>query len=174
MAFWCRLSRPRAVTILGLGLVIALATMGVLKSSEAFAEDCSLTTPLMLADTQDGFAGQVGTVWTIEPDCSFTVARQLGPKVSDPYRQGRLTPEQQKRFGELLAQAAILNLPERLGNGPMVNARRIALSYEGKTSILFLPPGDEELATLSATLSDDAARHLAALAEGVNRMTAER
>jgi hypothetical protein len=39
------------------------------------AEECPLSAPLVLKDTQSGFAGETGDVWTIAPDCSFTVAR---------------------------------------------------------------------------------------------------
>ena len=52
------------------------------------AEECPLTAPLTLKDSQSGIAGETGTVWTIAPDCSFTVARHIGPKVLDPYKQG--------------------------------------------------------------------------------------
>ena len=36
------------------------------------AEECPLTAPLTLKDSQSGIAGETGTVWTIAPDCSFT------------------------------------------------------------------------------------------------------
>ena len=136
-----RRSLARASPVLRFGLGAALALAGILKVASALAEDCALSAPLTLADTQDGFAGQVGTIWTIAPDCSFSIARQLGATVGEPYRQGRFTPEQQKSFEELLSQAAIEGLPEQLGSGPIVNARRVTLSYGGKVSVLMLPPG---------------------------------
>src|SRR5216684_9024810 len=49
-----------------------------------------LSTALVLKDTQGGFAGETGMVWTIAPDCSYTVARQIGLKALDPHKQGRL------------------------------------------------------------------------------------
>ena len=162
-----------ARAVLGLGLVVALSIAAFLAPASACAEGCPLASRLILSDTQDGFAGQVGTVWTIAPDCSFSVARQLGDKVSDPFRQGRLTPQQRTSFETLVSQAAIADLPAQLGEGPPVNARRVTLTYEDKVTVLMLPPGDLDLATLAATLTNEPARRLVALADGVKRMTGE-
>lgn len=149
------------------GLVLA----GLLISGLALAQECPLKAPLTLKDTQDGFAGQTGTVWTVAPDCSFTVMHQIGPTISNPYRRGRLTLEQQAHLKELLAQAAVADMPEQLGGGPQVNARRITLSYGGKVAVLTMAPGGGDLSGLHAAADDDPAGRLLGLADSLNRMT---
>jgi hypothetical protein len=153
----------------GLGLGVAVALTGLLRVTDARA-DCSLTEPLTIADTQDGFAGQVGTVWTITADCSFSIARQIGSKVGEPERQGRFTAEQRKAFTELFAEARIADLPSELGNGPTVNARRVTLTYGDKTAVLILPPGDMDLGMLATTLTDDPSKRVAVFADGVQTL----
>src|SRR5215468_4398821 len=86
--------------------LVALAAACIFKPGTVLAQQCPLTAPLTIKDTQDGFAGQTGTVWTIAPDCTFVVAHQIGPR-SDPIKQGRLTAGQQARLGEQLARSAV-------------------------------------------------------------------
>jgi hypothetical protein len=62
-------------------------------------------------------------------------------------------------------------LPEQLGGGPQVNARRVTLSYGGKQSVLTLPPGGGDLGTLRAAAGDDSTRLMLDLADGLKAMT---
>jgi hypothetical protein len=140
----------------------------LLAPERALAQGCA---PLTLSDTQDGFAGETGTVWTVTPDCSLTVARRTGPNVADPHGRRLLTAEQQERLKAALAQTAIASLPAQLGGGPRVNARRIAISYEGKVSVLTLAPGGGLQALYAA--SEGPARQLLELAVVLESMTPE-
>jgi hypothetical protein len=135
------------------------------------AQECPLTAPLIMKDTQGGFAGQTGTVWTVAPDCSFTVARQIGAKTADPYKQGRLTPEQQALLKEMMDQMAAAPLPERLGSGPQANARQIMFSYGDREAVLTLAPGGGDLGALRAAAGDDAARRMLEMADTLKGMT---
>jgi hypothetical protein len=130
-----------------------------------------LTAPLTLKDMQNGVVGQTGTVWTIAPDCSFTIARQIGQKVGDPYKQGQPTPEQQVQLKELLDRMAAAPLPERLGGAPQVNARQIAMSYGGKHSVLNLAPGGGDLSALRAAAGEDPTGRMLELADTLKSMT---
>jgi hypothetical protein len=125
----------------------------------------------VLKDTQAGFAGETGIVWTIAPDCSYTVARQIGLKVLDPHKRGRLTPEQQARLKELLDRVAAAAPAEQLGSGPKVNPRRITLSYGGKQFVLGLPPGGGDLSASRAAAVDDPTRRMLELVDDVKAMT---
>jgi hypothetical protein len=150
---------------------VAIVLAGILVPGASLAQQCPLTAPLTIEDTQDGFAGQTGTVWTIASDCSFVVAQQIGPR-SDPIKQGRLTAGQQARLGEQLARSAVADIPEQLGNAsPPVNARRIALSYGGKRSVFTLPAGGGGLNDLRASTRDPSAGRLLDLAETVKDIT---
>ena len=97
---------------------------------------------LTVKDSQDGFAGKTGTIWTIKSDCSFEVARFRGDQVSEPHLKGRLTPEQQSKLGAVLSTAAIETLPARVGEPPPVNAHQISIDYDGKTAVLNLGAGE--------------------------------
>ncbi|MGC2200339.1 MAG: hypothetical protein WA633_09380 [Stellaceae bacterium] len=137
------------------------------------AQECPLSAPLTVKDTQSGFAGETGTVWTIAPDCSFTVARQVGLATLEPHKQGHLTAEQQVRLEELLDRVTNAVLPQHFGAEQQVNARRITLSYAGKDSVLTLAPGGGDLRALRAAASgDNAASVLLDLADQVKNMTA--
>src|SRR5689334_13449729 len=72
---------------------IALGSVWIC-SQPVLAQECPLSAPLVLKDTQDGYFGQSGTVWKIAPDCDFTVAQQIGRKISEPLKRGRLTSKQ--------------------------------------------------------------------------------
>jgi hypothetical protein len=146
-----------------------LTLAALLISPIVMAQNCPLTTPLILKDTQDGFAGQTGTVWAITPGCNFTVAQQIGTKITDPIREGRLTPQQEMLLKEQLNRTA--GMPAQLGDGPQVNARRIMLSYEGRVSVLILPPGGGDLSALRAAVGEGPTGRLLELAETVKRMT---
>jgi hypothetical protein len=134
------------------------------------AEECPLSAPLVLKDTQSGVAGETGNVWTIAPDCSFNVARQVGLNLLQPHKQGQLTPQQRLQLKQIMDRMAATALPQELG-GPQVNARRITLAYGGKQSVLTLPPGGGDLEALRAAASDDSTRRMLDLANALKAMT---
>jgi hypothetical protein len=148
---------------------LGVAFLGLLTSEMIMAEECALSAPLVLKDTQSGFAGETGNVWTIAPDCSFTVARQVGLNVLQPHKHGQLTAQQRTQLKEFLDRMTATALPEQLG-GPQVNARRITLDYGGKQSVLSLPPGGGDLSALRAAAGDDATRLMLDLADGLKAM----
>ena len=114
----------------------------------AVANSCTLKMTLTVKDTQDGFAGTTGTVWTIEPDCTFRVSRIFNQNVAEPHLKGRLTLEQQARLSEVLAKDAPADLPAQIGKDSSVNARRITLEYGGKASVLSMGIGDRDMGAI--------------------------
>jgi len=106
--------------------------------------------PLVLKDVQGGFAGETGLVWTITPDDSYTVARQIGLKVLEANKKGRLTPEQRARLEELLDWMTAAPSSGQLGGMPQVNSRRITLYYGSMQSAVSVPPGGRDLASADA------------------------
>jgi len=133
------------------------------------AEECPLSAPLVLKDMQSGVAGETGNVWTIAPDCSFTVARQIGLNVLQPHKQGQLTPQQRLQLKEMMDRMKATVLPEQLG-GPQVNARRVTISYAGKQSVLTLPPGGGDLEALRAAAGDASTRLMLDVADKLKAM----
>jgi hypothetical protein len=134
------------------------------------ANSCTLKMTLTVKDTQDGFAGTTGTVWTIEPDCTFRVSRIFNQNVAEPHVKGHLTPEQQARLSEVLAKDAPAELPVQIGEASAVNARRITLEYDGKVSALSMGPGDRDIGAIRAGDPLDPARRLLEVAEAVKNM----
>jgi hypothetical protein len=139
-AYW--LTPPRSRMIARLALVVGVMAAGHLGSGASMVQECPLTAPLILEDLQAGFVGQTGMVWTIAPDCSFTVARQIGANTADPHKQGQLTSDQEKRLAALLARPEFAVLPGRLGGVPQPNAHQITVTYGQTRCVLTLaPPG---------------------------------
>ena len=150
---------------------VGLALLGLLISGTNMAQESSLSAPLLVKDLQSGFAGETGRVWTISPDGSYAVARQIGLNVLDPDKQGRLTPEQWAQLKTLLDRMAVMALPRQLGGAPQVNARRITLSYGGKESVLNLPPAGGNPGASRSAAGDDPTRLLLELADDLRSMT---
>jgi len=131
----------------------------------------SLSAPLTIKDSQSGFAGETATVWTIMPDWTYMISRQVGLQTLDPERQGRLNPDQQVRLKEMLDRAVAAGQPKQPAGTTPVNARRISVSYDQTQSMLTLPAGGGDLGALRAVARNDAAGALMELAEQVRRMT---
>ena len=126
--------------MIGFALRFAIVAVAAFVFAEvSMAGQCPLTAQLVLRDLQSGIVGQTGTMWTIEPDCSFTVARQIALQTGAPHRRGQLTPEQTAKLNELLARIDPASFPAQIGE-PQVNGREISLAYGGASSTLNLPP----------------------------------
>lgn len=153
-----------------LSFSLILGTVALPGGWHALANGCMLKMTLTVQDTQDGFAGTTGTVWTIRPDCTFGVSRLFGQHVAEPYLKGSLTPEQQAELSTILAKAAAVELPARIGETTPVNQRRIILEYAGKVSVLTMGPGDRDMDALRAGGPLDPARRLLEVADAVKDM----
>jgi hypothetical protein len=161
--------RSLALAIGGVRVITAL--LGLLISGTNMAQESSLPVPLVLEDIQGGFAGETGRIWTLAPDGSYTVARQIGLKVLEPDKQGRLTPAQLAQLKALWDRMAAMALPQQLGGGPQANARRITLSYGGKRSVLNLPPGGGVPRAPHSAAGDDPTGLMLELVDDLKAMT---
>jgi hypothetical protein len=91
--------------------------------------------------------------------------------VLQPHKQGQLTPQQRLQLKQMMDRMTATALPEQLGGEPQVNARHIALAYGGRQSVLTLPPGGGDLASLRAAAGDDSTRLMLDLANDLKTMT---
>ncbi len=149
--------------------LLASAVVCMALPHQAQAADCPVKPMLTVKDTQDGFAGTTGTIWTIKPDCSYDVARLRGGEVSPPHLKGQLTPEQQSQLAAALSAAAVETLPARIGEPAPVNSRQISIEYGGKTAVLNLGMGDPAL----PGASNDTARRVVEIGRVVKAVTGE-
>jgi hypothetical protein len=133
------------------------------------AADCPAKPMLTIKDSQDGFAGKTGTIWTIKPDCSYEVARFRGTEISPPHLKGQLTPEQQSQLAGALATAAVETLPAHIGEPAPINSRQISIDYGGKTAVLNLGMGDAALQGPSR----DPAQRVVEISKTVKRVTGD-
>jgi hypothetical protein len=151
-------------------LVMSLAAIALPQA--AHGADCIGNTMLTLRDSQSGFAGKTGTIWTINPDCSFTVSRFVNEAVSQPHKRGELTNEERSSLARLLSDKAVSQLPAQIGEAAPVNARQITLSYENKTSVLNLAPGSTDAVVRSSDPTAPA-RRLMEVFQAVKRFTGD-
>ena len=134
------------------------------------AADCVGNMPLTMTETQTGFAGTTGTIWTIQADCSFTIARVVNASVSAPHQRGQLNVDQQARLSRLLAEKPVTSLPAELGSPAPVNRHQIILNISGKTSVLNLPAGAGGIEHAKSG-GDDATKRLVEIFETVKALT---
>jgi hypothetical protein len=147
----CRASRHGLVISFALGLVLTM----IMSSVDIHADSCPVTQSLTVTDAQEGFAGKTGTIWTVRPDCTFSVARFVGARIAEPHQQGRLTSDQQRRLAELLAKDPIAELPAKIGEATPVNPRSITLEYGGRVSVLAMGPGDRDVGMIQSVDPND-------------------
>jgi hypothetical protein len=162
--------RPQLIVSVCLFFGLMLGIVAARGVWDAFATDYPLETTLTVKDMQDGFAGTTGTVWTIRPDCTFRVSRLFNQKVTEPCREGHLTPEQRARLSEILTKGAMAELPAQLGDASQVNARRITIEYGDKVSVLSIAPGDRDMRALQELNALDPSRRLLDVAMAVKEM----
>jgi hypothetical protein len=140
---------------------------GLLNSGAVMSEQCPVSSPLVVKDLQDGFAGQTGSVWTVGVDCAISVARQVGEKVSEPFYRARLTANQQVELRDVLERTSLADLPAEAGSGGSpVNARRVIVGVGPKVSTLTLAPGGD-LRAARAEAGDRPSGRLLELAQTV-------
>lgn len=105
-------------------------------------------------DAQEGFAGNSGTITSIEPDGSFQVARFLNEIVREPHHRGQLTGEELKALTDVLSEQRWSELPSQMGQRPTINPHRVAISYAEKRATIVLAPG-QSIEEALAALADD-------------------
>jgi hypothetical protein len=114
-----------------------------------------LTSPLVVVEAQHGFVGEAGTITTVEPDGTFTVADFVKDAVQPPKRTGRLPEDVLGRVARAAATELGPGLPERVGGAAGPNPRRLTVRYGGSVSTVILP-ADAAPEDASAELAGDA------------------
>ncbi len=100
-----------------------------------------LQSTLTLRDSQGGFAGYSGEVWTITPNGHFTIAHFLNDRIAEPRWQRDLSQSELKSLARVLCKSHFLELPDSLGSEPKVNPHSLTLSFGKKQTTLVLPAG---------------------------------
>lgn len=83
---------------------------------------------LRLRDSQSGFAGETGRVWTIEPDGRWQRQPFVNARSGAPESSGQLDRDQLKQLADAMAKHRLATLPERMGNRG-VNPRVVQITF---------------------------------------------
>jgi hypothetical protein len=155
-----------------LSAVCASAADSMAHPSEYLAEDGQLRAQLELKDAQDGFAGISGTMWTIERDGTVKAARFVNARVDPPRRVGQLTKDDLAKLAEVLSAQGFSGLAPELGREQKVNARRITVTFGGKSSTWVLPPGQDpvEAAAAQGDKAGSAEKRFLAIEQAVRKL----
>ena len=97
---------------------------------------------LVLKDSQSGFAGVSGFVWTIQPEGKWDRRPFLNDKVRDADRTGKLTAAQLSQLATEFEKYRMLKLPRHLGQRSQVNPHIFSISFGDKEIDLALRGGE--------------------------------
>jgi hypothetical protein len=170
MGFW----RVALTTVLGTALMAAeLIAIGVAMADDStlgryFAPDGRLSAAVELRDGQSGVVGVTGTLWTINPDGTFQVARFINQSVGQPERTGQLTPPVLQSLAESLASQDFAGLPMAICEEPLVNAHTVELRFGDQTVTCTLQPG-KPLTSLAAGAADSPEARFGRMAEEIRQ-----
>ncbi len=129
-----------------------------------------LQSPLALRDSQGGFAGYSGEVWTITPSGHFTIAHFLNDKTAEPHWQRDLSQSELKSLAKVLCKNRFLQLPDSLGGDPKVNPHSLTLSFGTKETTLVLPAGKSLDEMTAPAENAQAWRNFAALVKALQAL----
>ena len=102
--------------------------------------DGELRFPVTLRDSQSGFAGETGFLWTIDCDGAWQRQSFINETVRDADQEGQLTKEQLQTLGEALAKADMVGLTPSTGQTG-VNPHIVTVTYGKKQATVILHPG---------------------------------
>jgi hypothetical protein len=114
-----------------------------------------LTSPLVVVEAQHGFVGEAGTITTVEPDGTFTIADFVRDAVQPPRQRGRLPEDALGRVAHSVATELGPGMPERVEGAAGANPRRVTVRYGSAASTVILP-ADAAPEDASAELAGDA------------------
>ncbi len=98
-----------------------------------------LKEPLSLRVTQDGIAGKIGIIWTIEPSGKWRISRlhtKDGQENLTSIGSGVLTATELESLAKTLDAQKLIEMPARTGTEPKVNAHIVTLKFGEKTASL--------------------------------------
>lgn len=129
---------------------------------EYLSTDGDLRQALIVRDSQTGFAGETGHVWTIEPDGSWRHQTFLNEMIREPEQQGKFSRRQLQDLARQLKKYDLLGLPMKIGDSPDVNPHVVSLSFGEKEAAL-ISLGGSPLPPFDSTRADEPEQRFAAL-----------
>ena len=125
--------------------VSALSAAGSAPAGNSYLDDRGqFRTTITLRDSQTGFAGNSGRLWTISPDGSWQHRRFVNRELRPVDQKGKLSPAQIRQVAEALAAADMLRLPQTMGRPPSVNPHRFSLRF-GQRTVSYVTRGGGQL-----------------------------
>jgi hypothetical protein len=117
-------------------------------SSPYLTPNGTLKHSITLEISQEGAAGETGTILTIETNGSwkFRYFQDDGStrEVGEPDHRGTLNPEKVKALVDILVKEHMTDLPDELGHKPKVNERLHRIKFGKKTTTLVMNENSTE------------------------------
>lgn len=134
------------------GLLMALTMTAMAAGVEPYlTPDGRLRAELELRESQSGFAGVTGTVWTVEPGGCWSRAAFLNDRVRPPEQRGRLSGKLLAELAGLLRDHGFAALPTQTGVPPPVNPHTRSIRFGDSVRKLVLPPPSVKEGTVGET-----------------------
>ena len=102
-----------------------------------------LAETLVLRDSQGGFAGFSGWLWTVEPNGAWRKAPFLNEDVREAEQSGKLSAKELAALAAAFKQHKLLELPKNIGGEPMTNPHVFSLTFGEHTCELVLGAGED-------------------------------
>jgi hypothetical protein len=110
---------------------------GFVGQNGQFAEE------LEFRDSQSGFVGESGVIWSVARDGTCRVARFANEETAEPHCRGQLSRGEIALLGKTLLDQDAASLPSQIPSQPSLNPRRLTIRIGAKSSSLLLPAGEE-------------------------------
>lgn len=131
-----------------------------------------LAQTLTLRDSQGGFAGFSGSLWTIEPDGTWRRAPFLNEDVREAEQSGQLSAKELSALAAALKQHKLVDLPKNIGGEPMTNPHVFTLTF-GKFSCELVLGAGADLPDPEDKEQSEEARRFAAMVIAVRELLNE-
>ena len=142
---------------------------GMADTKNAFLDDKGhLRKALVLRDSQSGFAGESGQIWTIEPDGSWTHQSFLNAEVREADRKGKFSGSHLAALASHLRKHDLLSLPQQMGKDPGVNPHLFTITF-GETSCRLIGQGGAGLPKVDPESADAPEQRVAAIVRLLQR-----
>lgn len=152
----------------------AFAGEGGKSSSKFLTKDGKLTAPFSLKDTQGGFAGFTGKLYSIKPDGAWTITRVFNRRKYKPHAFGKLSAKQLRTLAAALKANRVDKLPATSGSRAQANPLVITVAFGKHRSVCSLPAGLTDPGKLPKGPKGDTGRRVLALRKAVQGLISDK
>ncbi|MDP7011809.1 MAG: hypothetical protein QF685_10545 [Verrucomicrobiota bacterium] len=131
----------KQIVLCTFALLFARTVQVALSRDKFLTKDGELSALLTLKDSQGGFVGTNGLIWTVHPDGSWDRKRFINRTIRKADMQGKLSAKELQALADVLAHAQVDKLPSKIGKFRGANPHVVTLSWGKHQCVWTLPPG---------------------------------